>query len=64
MLPIHTHSIVNLMVPSLSVAIPPSLTYENEDGQLVIVFYVQLDDGFLFKDRLEMAIEVAACASN
>ena len=52
---------VNLMVSSSSIAIPLSLTAINEYGQLVLVFYVQLEDGFLSKDQLEMAVEVAIC---
>ena len=46
---------------SSNVAIPSSLTFENEDGQLVVVFYVQLENGYLSKSQLEMAVEVNMC---
>ena len=47
-----------MKIVSSNVAIPPSLTSENEDGQLVVVFYVQLENGYLSKSQLEMAVEV------
>ena len=46
------------MALSSNVAIPTSLTSKNEEGELQFVFYVQLENGFLSKDNLEMAVQV------
>lgn len=52
------HRVVNLTIISSNIAIPTSLTSENEEGQLQLVFYIQLEGGFLSKEQLEMAVQV------
>ena len=52
------HSIMGLRINPMNVAIPVSLIGENGRGQLMFTLYVQLSDGFLSKEQLELAIQV------
>ena len=48
----------NLTVLPSNIAIPTSQISENENGQLQIVFYVQIENDFLFGDQLQVAVQV------
>ena len=48
----------NLTVLPSNIAIPTSQISENENGQLQIVFYVQIENSFLFEDQLQVAVQV------
>lgn len=52
------YRVSNLTILPSNIAIPTSLINENENGQLHIVFYVQIEEGFLLGDQLEMAVQV------
>ena len=50
---------MDLRVDPMNIAIPVSLIGENERGQLKFTLYVQLPDGFLSREQLELAIQVS-----
>ena len=50
--------ITDLKIDPTNVAIPTSLIYENDQGQLVFTFYVQLSDSFVSKRDLQLAVQV------
>ena len=52
------YSVSNLTVLPSNIAIPTSQISENENGQLQIVFYVQIENNFLFEDQLQVAVQV------
>lgn len=43
----------------MNIAIPTSLIVQDEEGQLKFTLYVQLSDGFLSKEQLQVAILVS-----
>ena len=49
---------MDLRVDPMNIAIPVSLIGENERGHLRFTLYVQLSDGFLSREQLELAIQV------
>ena len=52
------YSVSNLTVLPSNIAIPTSQISENENGQLQIVFYVQIEKDFLLGDQLQVAVQV------
>jgi hypothetical protein len=53
-----SRTVVNLAVSPVNVAIPVSLITENDEGQLVFQFYIQLSSTFLSFEDLEFAVQV------
>ncbi len=51
-------SVDDLKVDSTNIALPSSLIFENEEGQLVFTLYIQFGDGFLSIEQLEPALMV------
>lgn len=50
------YSVIDLEVEPLNIAIPTSLISQGKDG-LQLTFYVQLSDGFLSKEQLQLAVQ-------
>ncbi len=48
----------DLKIDATNVALPSSLIFEDDEGQLVFTFYVQVGDGFLSKEQLQPALLV------
>ena len=55
---LYVYRVLNLIILPSNIAIPTSLTIDNEESQLQFVFFVQLEDGFLSKNNLEVAVQV------
>lgn len=43
----------------MNVAIPTSMIGQDDEGKLRFTFYVQLSDGFLSKEQLQLALMVS-----
>ena len=52
------YRVTDLKINPTNVAIPTSLIDENDQGQLVFTFYVQLSDSFLSRRDLQLAVKV------
>ena len=50
--------LANVVVEPVNIAIPVSLIGQNDDGELMFTFYVQLSDSFLSKENIELAVQV------
>ena len=49
----------DLKVESMNIAIPTSMIVQDDEGQLKFTFYVQLSEGFLSKEQLQLALLVS-----
>ena len=56
--------VISLKVDSSNIALPPSLHFEDNKGQLVFTVYVQVGDGFLSKEQLLPALNVRKILSD
>ena len=50
--------VINITVDPANVAIPTSLINQNDMGQLEFVFYVQVLNGFISIEDLQLAVQV------
>ena len=61
---IYLFRVIGLKVDSTNIALPPSLHFEDDQGQLVFTVYVQVGDGFLSKQQLLSALSVRRVISD
>ena len=52
------HRVINIAVDPANVAIPTSLINQNDVGQLEFLFYIQVLNGFISIEDLQLAVQV------